>query len=189
MLLITDATLPDGRPVLIMPSEDYNRLTDADLGALVAYIKQLPPAAGGAAEVVLPLRVLYGLGQVPDAASIIDHTRKPPQPVAEGVTVEHGAYVSAMCIGCHGEGLSGGKVPGGAPDWPAAANLTPGEGSVMPRYADAQALTTMMRQGKRPDGTAIKVMPFDSFKHISDIDLAALYLYLKSVPARPAGGR
>jgi len=182
---------PDGRPVLIMPSEDYNRLTDADLGALVAYIKQLPPAAGGAAEVVLPLplRVLYGLGQVPDAASIIDHTRKPPQPVAEGVTVEHGAYVSAMCIGCHGEGLSGGKVSGGAPDWPAAANLTPGEGSVMPRYADAQALTTMMRQGKRPDGTAIKVMPFDSFKHISDIDLAALYLYLKSVPARPAGGR
>jgi len=97
--------------------------------------------------------------------------------------------VSAMCIGCHGEGLSGGKVSGGAPDWPAAANLTPGEGSVMPRYADAQALTTMMRQGKRPDGTAIKVMPFDSFKHISDIDLAALYLYLKSVPARPAGGR
>jgi len=174
-----------------MPSEDYNRLTDADLGALVAYIKQLPPAAGGAAEVVLPLplRVLYGLGQVPDAASIIDHTRKPPQPAAPGVTVEHGAYVSAMCIGCHGEGLSGGKVSGGAPDWPAAANLTPGEGSVMPRYADAQALTTMMRQGKRPDGTAIKVMPFDSFKHISDIDLAALYLYLKSVPARPAGGR
>ena len=182
---------PDGRPVLIMPSEDYNRLTDADLGALVAYIKQLPPAAGGASEVVLPLplRVLYGLGQVPDAASIIDHTRKPLQPVAEGVTVEHGAYVSAMCIGCHGEGLSGGKVPGGAPDWPAAANLTPGEGSVMPRYADAQALTTMMRQGKRPDGTAIKVMPFDSFKHISDTDMAALYLYLKSVPARPAGGR
>ena len=38
---------------MIMPSEDYNRLTDADLGALVAYAKQLPPAVGGAAEVVL----------------------------------------------------------------------------------------------------------------------------------------
>ncbi len=182
---------PDGRPVLIMPSEDYNRLTDADLGALVAYIKQLAPAPGGAAELVLPLplRVLYGLGQVPDAASIIDHQRKPPQPVAEGVTVEHGAYVSAMCIGCHGEGLSGGKIPGGPPDWPAASNLTPGEGSVMPRYADAKALTAMMRQGTRPDGTAIKVMPFDSFKHISDTDLAALHLYLKSLAPRPAGGR
>jgi len=182
---------PDGRPVLIMPSEDYNRLTDADLGALVAYIQQLPPASGGAAELVLPLplRVLYGLGQIPDAASIIDHQRKPSMPVAEGVTVEHGAYVSAMCIGCHGERLSGGKIPGGPPDWPPAPNLTPGEGSIMPRYADAQALTAMMRQGKRPDGTAIAVMPFDSFKHITNTDVAALHLYLKSLPPRAAGGR
>ncbi len=182
---------PDGRPVLIMPSEDYNRLTDADLGALVAYVKQLAPASGGAAELILPLpmRVLYGLGQIPDAASIIDHHRKPTQPVAEGVTVEHGAYVSAMCIGCHGEGLSGGKIPGGSPDWPPAPNLTPGEGSIMLRYPDAKALTAMLRQGKRPDGTAIAVMPFDSFKNISDTDVAALHLYLKSVPPRPAGGR
>jgi len=182
---------PDGRPLMIMPSEDYNRLTDADLGALVAYIQQLPPATGGAAELVLPLplRVLYGLGQVPDAASIIDHQRKPAVPVAEGVSVEHGAYVSAMCIGCHGEHLSGGKIPSGPPDWPAAPNLTPGEGSIMPRYADAPALTSMMRQGKRPDGTAIKVMPFDSFKNITDTDMAALHLYLKSLPPRPAGGR
>lgn len=182
---------PDGRPVLIMPSEDYNRLTDADLGALVAYVKQLAPAKGGAAELVLPLpfKVLYGLGQIPDAASVIDHQRKPTQPVAEGATVAHGEYVSAMCIGCHGEHLSGGKIPSGPPTWPAAANLTPGEGSVMPRYPDAQALTTMLRQGKRPDGTAIAVMPFDSFKHVTDTDVAALFLYLKTLPPRPAGGR
>jgi mono/diheme cytochrome c family protein len=182
---------PDGRPVMVMPSEDYNRLTDADLGALVAYVRQLPPAAGGAAELVLPLpvRVLYGLGQIPDAASIIDHQRKPLLPVAEGVTLEHGAYVSAMCIGCHGEHLSGGKIPTGAPDWPPAPNLTPGEGSVLPRYPDAKALSEMLRTGKRSDGTAIAVMPFGSFKHISDTDVAALHLYLKSLPPRPAGGR
>ena len=182
---------PDGRPVIVMPSEDYNRLSDADLGALVAYVKQLPPAAGGAAELVLPLpyRALYGLGQIPDAATTIDHQRKPVAPVAEGVTVEHGAYVSAMCIGCHGEGLSGGRIPTGPPDWPAAPNLTPGPGSVLPRYADAAALTAMMRSGKRPDGTTIAVMPFDSLKNISDTDIAALHLYLKSLPPRPAGGR
>ena len=182
---------PDGRPVLIMPSEDYNRLTDADLGALVAYVRQLPPATGGAAELVLPLplRVLYGLGQIPDAASMIDHRRKPSLPVAEGATVEHGAYVAAMCIGCHGENLSGGRIPAGPPDWPTAPNLTPGEGSVLPRYADAAALRNMLRQGKRPDGTAIAVMPFDSFKNINDTDVAALHLYLKSLPPRTAGNR
>ena len=130
---------PDGRPLMIMPSEDYNRLSDADLGALVAYVKQLPPAAGGAAELVLPLpyRALYGLGKIPDAASIIDHTAQARGAGGRGsATVAHGDYVSAMCIGCHGEGLSGGKIPTGPPDWPAAPNLTPGEGSVLPRYAD-----------------------------------------------------
>jgi mono/diheme cytochrome c family protein len=182
---------PDGRPVLIMPSEDYNRFTDADLGAVVAYVRLLPPAAGGPAELILPLpmRVMYGLGQVPDAASVIDHQRKPTQPVPEGATVEHGEYMSATCIGCHGEHLSGGKIPSGPPDWPAAANLTPGEGSVLPRYPDAAALMAMLRSGKRPDGTAIAVMPFDSFKNITDIDVTALYLYLKSLAPRPAGGR
>ena len=39
---------PDGTPALIMPSEDYNRLTDADLASLIAYVRQLPPVAGGA---------------------------------------------------------------------------------------------------------------------------------------------
>jgi mono/diheme cytochrome c family protein len=182
---------PDGRPVMVMPSEDYNRLSDADLGALVAYIRQLPPAPGGAADLVLPLpyRALYGLGKIPDAASIIDHQRKPSPPVPEGVSVAHGEYVSAMCIGCHGEGLSGGRIPTGAPDWPPAPNLTPGEGTIMPRYPDAQALTTMLRLGKRTDGSPIAVMPFDSFKHITDTDVAALHLYLKSLPPRPAGGR
>ena len=174
----------DGRLLMIMPSEDYNRLTDADLGALVAHIRQLPPAAGGAAEVVLPLplRVRYGRGQVPDAASVIDHQHKPSLPVAEGVSVEHGAHVSAMCIGCHGEHLSGGKIPGGPPDWPPAPNLRPGEGSLMPRDTDAQALPAMMRQGEQPNGKAIALMPFDSFKHIADTNVAALHLYLKSSP-------
>ena len=73
---------PDGRPALIMPSKDHNHLTDADLCARFACVRQLPPAAGGAAEFVLPLplHVLYGLGPVPDAATIIDHQRALTQP-------------------------------------------------------------------------------------------------------------
>lgn len=74
-------------------------------------------------------------------------------------------------------------------DWPAAPNLTPGEGRVMPRYADAQALRAKLRQGKRPDRTVVTVIPFDSFKNITDTNVAALHLYLKSPPPRPAGAR
>ena len=86
----------------------------------------------------------------------IDHSLPPPKPVAAAVTVEHGAYVAAMCIGCHGAGLSGGKIPGGPPDWLAAANITPGDKSVMPAYKDGTSFAAMMKTGKRPDGSAIK---------------------------------
>ena len=173
---------PNGTPAMIMPSEDYNRFTDADLVALVAYARRLPPAGGGAAEITLPLpvRALYGAGAIKDAADKIDHSLPVQQPVAEGVTLEHGQYVANMCKGCHGDELAGGKVPGGPPDWPPAAKLTKGEGNAMDRYASADSMIAMFRSGKRADGSAVQVMPFESLAKMSDTDLRALHLYLKS---------
>jgi cytochrome c553 len=188
---IRHGVAPGGRPLMIMPSQDYNRLTDADLGAIVSYLKQLPPAQGGAGVVQfpLPMRVLYGFGAIPDAASLIDHRLPPEQPVPEGRTVEHGRYVASMCTGCHGANFGGGRIPGAPPEWPAAANLTPGEGGVMGRYADAASFARMMKSGKRPDGSAIPVMPFEAIAGLSDVDLDAMHRYLRTLPARPAGSR
>ncbi|MDQ2928693.1 MAG: cytochrome c, partial [Pseudomonadota bacterium] len=97
---------PDRRPILIMPSEDFNRLTDADIAAIVAYVRQLPAAPGepGLVQFPLPVKVLYGLGMVRDAAEKIDHALPPAQPVAEGVSAAHGEYVANGCIGCHRAG-------------------------------------------------------------------------------------
>lgn len=66
----------------------------------------------------------------------------------------------------------------------AAARLSPGEGSVMPRYKDAGLFVAMMRSGKRADGSAVAVMPFASLKTMSDTDLRALHLYLAQPTAR-----
>ena len=182
---------PNGQPAFIMPSEDYNRLTDADTGALIGYVKSLPPASGGTAVVQLPLpvKVLYGFGAIPDAAEKINHKLPPAQPVTAGDSVKLGAYVANMCIGCHGDGLSGGKIPGGPPDWPAAANLTPGDKGVMGSYKDGAQFAVMFKNGKRPDGSAIKVMPFESLREMNDTDVQALYAFLKTVPAKPYGQR
>ncbi|CAM3567617.1 c-type cytochrome [Polaromonas hydrogenivorans] len=182
---------PDGRPVFIMPSEDYNRLTDDDLAAVVAYAKSLPPAKGSAAvvELSLPVRLMYGYDAIQDAAQKIDHSLPPSRPIPAAVNAEHGAYVANMCIGCHGPGLSGGKIPGTPPDWAAAANLTPGQGSALARYPDAGRFVAMLRSGKRPDGTVITVMPFESLRQLNDVDARAVYAYLKTVPARPFGQR
>lgn len=182
---------PDGRPVFIMPSEDYNRLTDDDLAAVVAYAKSLPPAKGSAAvvELSLPVRLMYGYDAIQDAAQKIDHSLPPSRPIPAAVNAEHGAYVANMCIGCHGPGLSGGKISGTPPDWAAAANLTPGAGSALARYPDAGRFVAMLRSGKRPDGTVITVMPFESLRQLNDVDARAVYAYLKTVPARPFGQR
>lgn len=189
---IRHGVAPGGRPLMVMPSEDYNRLTDDDLAALVVYLRQVPPATGGPAQMKLPLpvKLMYAAGAIQDGAAKIDHALPPSVPVPESVSVAHGAYVANMCIGCHGPGLSGGRVPGGPPHWPPAANLTPGDGSAMPRYASAEAFAQMMRSGQRPDGSKVDTsMPFGAFAKMNDTDLAALYVFLKSVAPRAAGGR
>jgi mono/diheme cytochrome c family protein len=181
---------PGGRPMRVMPSDDYNRLSDADLGALVSFVRTLPPAAGGPASLTLPLpaRVLYGLGMIPDAADRIDHTRAPSTPVPARVTVAHGEYVAQTCIGCHGSTLAGGRIPGTPPDWPPAARLIPGDGSVLTRYPDAASLQRMFATGRRPDGSEVKVMPFETLRAMNDTDVQALSLYLHR-PAAAAAAR
>ena len=38
---------PNGRPVMVMPSEVYNRLSNDDLSALVSCVRQLVPTGTG----------------------------------------------------------------------------------------------------------------------------------------------
>jgi mono/diheme cytochrome c family protein len=108
---------PDGRPALIMPSEDYARFTDADLAALVAYVRQLPPAAGAGAVLKLPVpaKALYALGLIPDAAEKIDHGLPPAQPVAEGVNLQPACASAAMARSCRAAGFPARRPTGPPP--------------------------------------------------------------------------
>ncbi len=176
---------PQGRALMVMPSEDYSRMNDGDFAALVAYTRSLAPVAGESADVRLPafLSALYGVGMIRDASEKIDHRRPPPKAVAVAPNAEHGAYVAAMCMGCHGPGLSGGAIPGAPPEWPAAASLRPG--AMMGRYDTAGKFIAMMRTGKRPDGSDVsKAMPFMTLRNLNDVDLNAMYAYLKTLPPK-----
>jgi mono/diheme cytochrome c family protein len=181
---IRHGVAPNGHALFVMPSEDYNRMTDADFAALVAYVRSLPPVKGESAELRVPMivKALYGAGLVKDSAEKIDHRKPPAAPVAVGATVQHGAYVAAMCAGCHRANFEGGPIAGAPPDWPPAANLT--AGGAFARYDTAEKFISMMRTGKRPDGTEVsKVMPFMSLRNFNDTDLHAMYLYFRSLPA------
>ena len=42
----------------------------------------------------------------------------------------------------------------------------------------------MLKTGKRPDGSSVSaVMPFASLKEMNEVDVRALYLHLRSLPA------
>lgn len=176
---------PAGHALFMMPSGDYAAMSDADLAAVVAYARSLPPAAGSGAEIHLPLLVkaLYGVGVVRDAAETIDHRRRPMPDMTPAGTAAYGEYLIQMCTGCHRDDLAGGPIAGAPPDWPPAARLVPGPGYVMGRYDTREKFAAMMRGGKRPDGTAVStVMPFATLRNLDDTDLAALYAFLTTPP-------
>lgn len=189
---IRHGVAPDGRALLFMPSHEFNPLGDEDVGALVAYIRSLPPVdreLPGAS--VGPLgRALFLAGQFPLLpAEFIDHAapRREVPPVA--ATAEYGAYLATGCTGCHGAGLSGGKIPGTPPDWIAAANITPDPATGLGRWTE-QDFVRAMRLGKRPDGSDIDpLMPWKGLSQMTDTELRALWLYLRTVPPKAQGNR
>lgn len=183
---------PDGKPLVFMPSHEYRPLGPRDLGALISWIVSLPDVDSEPAEqVVGPLgRVLFLAGQLPLlAAEVIDHgdaTFRQPEP---GVTVEYGAYMASSCVGCHGDGYSGGPIPGVPPDWPEAANLTPDTSTGLGSWS-FEDFVAFVSTGSRPDGTAVDpIMPIAALQAMTDVERDATWLFLQSLPPRTAGGR
>lgn len=183
---------PDDLALMVMPSDDYNHLTDEDLGAVVAYIRSLPPVDQELpAEALRPFgRLLMALGQLDVfAAARIDMEQRPPKSLAPEVSKDYGRYLAniAGCTGCHGPGLSGGSIPGAPPDFPPAANLTPSGEVGSWDFADFR---DTLRSGKNPKGRALsEEMPWKSYGKMSDQELRAIWLFVSSVPAKDAGQR
>ena len=189
--LLRHGLRPGRTPVFVMPSEDYAQMADEDIAALVTYIRSMPPSAERKAEFRLPLmlKALYAFGVAQDASEKIDHTKAAPTRVPDESHAQ-GEYISKTCMGCHGAGFSGGKIPGAPPVWPAAANLTSAaDGAMTTRYASIEQFRQMMRTGKRADGTSIGVMPFESLRAMSDTELDALFGFLKTLPPKTSGTR
>jgi mono/diheme cytochrome c family protein len=173
-----------------MPSTDYVHLTDDDLAAIVAYVQAAPPVdlAQPPVQVGPVGRALFVAGKLPILhAERIDHGNAKAMLVQAGPTIEYGAYVASVgCKGCHGQSLAGGPIEGGAPDWPQAANLTPA-GSLK-SWTEAD-FTQVLRTGKRPDGSTVNpVMPIRLTRNLTDEEIHALWLYLRTLPATPLGG-
>lgn len=183
---------PDKTPIFFMPSHEMYHFADREITAMVAYIKTLPPVDRPPPEQEFPFmfNVLHMFGEIPlYPAKIIDHDapRPPMPPVSD--TVEYGAYAAKLCVGCHGEGYSGGPIPGAPPSWPPASNLTPHSDSNMSEWTEAEFLETI-RTNVRPDGTEIdEAMPVEILRYMSDTELRAIWRYLQTLEPKPFGNR
>jgi len=178
---------PDGTPILVMPAMDYYNLSDADLGAIIAYIKSLPPVDKMVEQSSAgPLgRALAVTGQINVfSAEVIDHDQPHPGAPERAKTPEYGKYLASIgCVGCHGPELAGGPIVGTPPDWPPAANLTPG--GDLAAWDEADFLQSI-RTGMTPTGKIInpQYMPWPNLILMTDEDLGALWVYFQSLPAR-----
>jgi mono/diheme cytochrome c family protein len=172
---------PDGRSVLLMPSYEYYFLDDRDLGALIAYLKQIPTLDTPSISIDLgPIgRLLILSDQLRLAAEYIDHTQQPPTAPPAAPTATYGAYLAVTCIGCHGENFVGGPIPGGDPSWPPATNLRPDEAGI--GSWNETDFVHAMRQGLRPDGTSISPVMPRKLGHFTDEELRAIWLYLRAL--------
>ena len=180
----------DGHALKIMPSDDYNRFTDADVGALIAYLRHLPAVDNDVPQShVGPLgRVLYLKGDLPLLPIDRIDNAAPHRAVAAGPTREYGEYLAYVggCAGCHGRTLAGGLV-NGPPGTPASRNLTPDPTTGIGKWSEAD-FDRALRTGKRPDGSAITdAMPWKLAAGMTDEEMHALWLYLRSIPPRPFG--
>lgn len=174
----------DGRP-LAMPAVEFRAMSDQELADIVAYIRSLSPVDNS----VAPFRtgpigkMLIATGVFAFSADVLphfdEHAALPPE---AGVTVEFGAHLAATCAGCHNTEYSGGSFAG-EPGWPPAANLTPA-GALADWSLDDFVRT--MREGVRPDGSEV-AEPMTYIlglgQAMSDMELEAIYLFLRSLPA------
>ncbi len=186
--LLVHGVKNDGRSVLFMPIADFRWWPDADIVALTGFLRTMPA-----------IDKPSGKSTVGTLGKVLDQTDKLPFSQARRVagkprviagdpapTVEYGKHLGNLCIGCHGETLSGGPIPGAPSDLPIPKNITKHASGIA--HYDYAKFETLIKTRKKADGTELdKFMP--TMSHMNETEIKALWAYLESVPAKDFGGR
>ena len=100
-------------------------------------------------------------------------------------SIEYGKHrVETLCVGCHGDDLSGIKNwfnagPLGTID---SANITSGEGGIGREYTSDEDYVRSIRHGIHQNGKPTMMFAVPATSHLSDEDLASIIAYLKTIP-------
>ena len=180
--MIRQGVHTDGRSALGMPSAEYQHLSDHDLGAILAYLRSLPPVEGPTTEISPgPLaRVGLAIGMFSPQRNDISVGTPPPvyRPTERGALGEYLAMTT--CSGCHGQSLMG-SIADGAPDLTIAAGYS------------AAAFAQLLRTGEGLGGRDLGIMSEASrerFVYFTEAEVDALQAFLKDrVEAQSEGSK
>lgn len=173
----------DGVELVVMPAFNYHALSDADVAAIIGYLRSLEPVrneippfqANTVAKIMLALG-MFGPETVGEPITVA-------QAAPPAGSAEYGGYLTSLgaCRDCHGVNLAGGEVPFAEPGAPPASNLTPaGE---LAGWSEGDFITAI-RTGVTPSGRTLdpEAMPWRDYGKMTDDDLAAIFKYLKTLP-------
>ncbi len=179
---IREGVHKNGRPLLVMPAEVFHNLSDADVQAIVAYLRS-QPAIQHEPRVDTPSNGLNIFGTLLAGAGVLPTSAQSPitRPVVAPPTstADYGKYLISVigCRVCHGADLAGGtSSPFGGP--PVGPNLT----AIVPKWSEADFIKTI-RTGADPAGHALSdQMPWKAISAFAtDDDLKSIYAYLHAL--------
>ena len=173
----------------VMPYQDFAKMDDEDVKSIVVYLRTIP-----AVKNVVPTRHLPG--PLEYIVKTIPQPLTTPQPSHASTTAEdRGKYLVTLggCAGCHtpaddkGQPLPGLEFAGGSGfsdpgqngKMVFSANITQ-DPSGIAHYDEALFIETL-HTGQLKGRVLDHIMPFESFKNITDDDLRDIFAYLKSV--------
>jgi len=171
----------DGTSPFIMPPPGFYHFSDADLGALIAYLRSLPqggdPLPPNSYRPMGRLGVM--LGQFKTAVSEFDTTVARVADDPAWATSRHGEYIARIiCTECHGPQLTGDPAAAGG------ATATPSLSGA--RGYSLEEFVKLLRTGTpREATTQLGLMgetARNSLKYLTEAEIAELYDYLKALP-------
>jgi mono/diheme cytochrome c family protein len=172
----------EGNWLMVMSLTNAGRLSDADIQALIAYIRSVP-AAGvptpNPPDLLSPLGlIMLGADLLPASKPILIGTITAPPKAA---TVEYGEYILSYhdCRSCHGTSLMGGVQGQFGPIGP---------GLTLVKEWKRDEFIATLRTGIDPNGHHIDSarMPWRAIGKMDDEELGAIYQYLTHLPDVPS---
>jgi mono/diheme cytochrome c family protein len=173
------AVRKDGTSPFVMPVPGFYHMSDAELGAIIAYVRSLPVVAdtlpGNAYRIMGRFGVM--MGEFKTAIAEYDTTRERVGADPAWATTRNGEYLArSICTECHGVRLTGAAEP--PPATPSLAGAL--------AYSPEQFVTLLRTATPRDPATKLTLMAEmirGPLKHLTDAEIAAIYGYLKELPA------